>query len=86
MNYQSKENHFQLLNYCNSTYCQVVNFDLSDFPSHVEDDVLHAFRPIIIQVSLPCDRGNVHRILHTPEYTGGIFFRMHYIEQELFFS
>ncbi|KAJ8980548.1 hypothetical protein NQ317_001055 [Molorchus minor] len=49
-----------LLNYCNSTRCQVINFDLSEFPSHVESDTLHAYRPLIIQDAL--------------QHTGAVFF------------
>ncbi|KAF2903100.1 hypothetical protein ILUMI_03088 [Ignelater luminosus] len=41
-----------LLNYCNSSRCQVVSFSLNEFPSHVEDDALHAYRPLIIQESV----------------------------------
>nr|CAD7406355.1 unnamed protein product [Timema poppensis] len=35
---------------CNSSRCVVVNFDLELFPSHVEEDRLHAYRPLVIQV------------------------------------
>jgi hypothetical protein len=41
---------FQLQGHCNSSRCSVVNFELSFFPSHVEEERLHAFRPLIIQV------------------------------------
>lgn len=41
-----------LLNYCNSSHCQVITFALSDYPSHVQDVNLHAYRPIIIQDAL----------------------------------
>lgn len=41
----------QLLSYCNSSRCQIVTFDLKEFPSHVEQDLSHAYRPLIIQVS-----------------------------------
>lgn len=36
---------------CNSTRCNVIHFDLSPFPGHVEDDTLHVYRPLVIQVS-----------------------------------
>lgn len=49
-----------LLNYCNSSHCQVITFNLNDFPSHVEDDNLHAYRPLIVQDAL--------------QRTGAIFF------------
>lgn len=38
---------------CNSTRCNVIHFDLSPFPAHVEDDTLHVYRPLVIQVSNP---------------------------------
>lgn len=41
-----------LQNYCNSSRCQVVTIDLYDFPSHIQDEVLHAYRPIVIQDAL----------------------------------
>ncbi|XP_050314901.1 uncharacterized protein LOC126749241 [Anthonomus grandis grandis] len=41
-----------LQNYCNSSRCQVITVDLYDFPSHVQDEVLHAYRPIVIQDAL----------------------------------
>jgi hypothetical protein len=43
---------FQLQGHCNSSRCSVVNFELSFFPSHVEEERLHAFRPLIIQVTV----------------------------------
>jgi len=36
---------------CNSTRCNVTHFDLNPFPAHVEDDTLHVYRPLVIQVS-----------------------------------
>lgn len=42
---------FQLTNYCNSSRCQVISFNFSEFPSYITTEALHAFRPIIIQVS-----------------------------------
>ncbi|GLV44508.1 uncharacterized protein CBL_10313 [Carabus blaptoides fortunei] len=41
-----------LLNYCNSSRCQVVNFNFDEFPSHVQEERLHAYRPLIIQDAL----------------------------------
>ncbi|CAH1155863.1 unnamed protein product [Phaedon cochleariae] len=48
----SDQGYKMLTNYCNSTRCQVISFDLSEFPSHVEIDVLHAYRPLVIQDAL----------------------------------
>ncbi|XP_063228177.1 uncharacterized protein LOC134534080 [Bacillus rossius redtenbacheri] len=39
-------------NHCNSSRCVVVNFDLSVFPSHVEEERLSAYRPLIVQDAL----------------------------------
>lgn len=36
---------------CNSSKCNVVQFDLSFFPAHAEDDRLHVYRPLVIQVN-----------------------------------
>lgn len=33
----------------------VVNFDLNNFPSHVSEERLHAYRPLVIQVFLTID-------------------------------
>lgn len=41
-----------LQSHCNSSRCSVINFELSFFPSHVEEERLHAFRPLIIQDAL----------------------------------
>lgn len=43
---------FQLLNYCNSSHCQVVAYSLDEYPYHVEEDRLHAYRPLVIQDAL----------------------------------
>jgi len=54
---------FQLQSHCNSSRCSVINFELSFFPSHVEEERLHAFRPLIIQVtfiSLQCTVQQLH--------------------------
>ncbi|KAG8281216.1 hypothetical protein J6590_063416 [Homalodisca vitripennis] len=48
----SKIEESQILTYCNTSRCAVVDFYLSDFPSHVSDHKIHAFRPIIIQDAL----------------------------------
>ncbi|XP_014612602.1 PREDICTED: uncharacterized protein LOC106791474 isoform X2 [Polistes canadensis] len=37
---------------CNSTKCNVIHFDLTPFPAHVEDDRLHVYRPLVIQTAL----------------------------------
>ncbi|CAK1552701.1 unnamed protein product [Leptosia nina] len=39
-------------NYCNSSKCAVIDFDLSMYPSHVLDQSITAFRPLIIQHAL----------------------------------
>lgn len=41
-----------VLSYCNTSHCSVVDFDLGEFPSHVSEKRLHAFRPLIIQDAL----------------------------------
>lgn len=35
---------------CNSSKCNVFHFDISPFPAHAEDDRLHVYRPLVIQV------------------------------------
>jgi len=37
---------------CNSSLCSLLQFDYSQWPGHVRDLKLHAYRPIIIQMSL----------------------------------
>ncbi|XP_023290116.1 uncharacterized protein LOC105700899 isoform X2 [Orussus abietinus] len=37
---------------CNSSKCAVIRFDSSPFPTHVEDDRLHVYRPLVIQTAL----------------------------------
>ncbi|XP_046412529.1 uncharacterized protein LOC124175927 [Neodiprion fabricii] len=37
---------------CNSSKCSVVQFDLSPYPAHTEDDRLHVYRPLVIQTAL----------------------------------
>ncbi|CAG9856491.1 unnamed protein product [Phyllotreta striolata] len=55
------EQGFKLLtNFCNSSRCRVVDFDLNRFPPHVLLENLHAFRPLIIQDAL--------------QHTGAVFF------------
>ncbi|XP_056637530.1 uncharacterized protein LOC130445722 [Diorhabda sublineata] len=49
-----------LTNFCNNSRCQVINFDLAQFPQHVSMNILHAFRPLVIQDAL--------------QRTGAIFF------------
>ncbi|XP_018324426.1 uncharacterized protein LOC108736477, partial [Agrilus planipennis] len=41
-----------LYNYCNHSRCQVITYSLTEYPSHVEDEDSHAFRPLIIQDAL----------------------------------
>uniref|UniRef100_A0A0A9XQS1 Arginase-2, mitochondrial n=1 Tax=Lygus hesperus TaxID=30085 RepID=A0A0A9XQS1_LYGHE len=38
-----------LATFCNSSRCQPLKFDLSQFPQHVSNEEIHAFRPLIIQ-------------------------------------
>lgn len=38
--------------YCNTTKCAVIAYDLSRFPPHVNDERMHAFRPILIKDAL----------------------------------
>ncbi|XP_059482802.1 uncharacterized protein LOC132200955 [Neocloeon triangulifer] len=37
-----------VLRHCNHSRCVVIMFDLRQFPSHVDDNKLHAYRPLII--------------------------------------
>ncbi|XP_066998339.1 uncharacterized protein [Anabrus simplex] len=73
-----------LLGHCNSSRCTVVNYDLSVFPSHVEEERLHAFRPLIIQdalwkagavLFLECDyrlvTGHIEPLVQAALVTGG---------------
>ncbi|OWR52100.1 hypothetical protein KGM_204760 [Danaus plexippus plexippus] len=41
-----------ITNYCNSSKCAIVDFDLELFPSHVSDESITAYRPLIIQHAL----------------------------------
>ncbi|XP_017781780.1 PREDICTED: uncharacterized protein LOC108566428 [Nicrophorus vespilloides] len=41
-----------LMGYCNNSRCQVITYNLNEFPSHIQDDNFHAYRPIIIQDAL----------------------------------
>lgn len=52
---------------CNSTRCNVIHLDLSPFPAHVEDDTLHVYRPLVIQVSGRCTFAS--RYIDTNEYS-----------------
>jgi len=47
------EEQMRTLNaYCNSSRCSVITFDLSEFPSFVNDQRTHAYRPIVIKDAL----------------------------------
>lgn len=48
----SKQSLDVVSTYCNSSKCMILDFDLDQFPSHVKDESLHAFRPLIIQHAL----------------------------------
>ncbi|GBP32068.1 hypothetical protein EVAR_21102_1 [Eumeta japonica] len=41
-----------ITNYCNSSKCIIIDFNLDAFPSHVSDENIHAYRPLIIQHAL----------------------------------
>ncbi|KAH8407604.1 hypothetical protein KR222_007922 [Zaprionus bogoriensis] len=38
--------------YCNSSRCSVISYDLSEFPSFINDQRTHAYRPIVIKDAL----------------------------------
>lgn len=38
--------------YCNTSRCSVISYDLSEFPSFVNDQRTHAYRPIVIKDAL----------------------------------
>lgn len=38
--------------YCNNSRCAVISYDLSEFPSFVNDQRTHAYRPIVIKDAL----------------------------------
>ncbi|KAH0810484.1 hypothetical protein GEV33_012306 [Tenebrio molitor] len=42
----------QLLTYCNNSRCQSLTFSLADFPSHVDEESIRAYRPLVIQDAL----------------------------------
>ncbi|EDW74544.1 uncharacterized protein Dwil_GK21346 [Drosophila willistoni] len=47
------EDQLRTLNaYCNSSRCSVITYDLSEFPSFVQDQRTHAYRPIVIKDAL----------------------------------
>lgn len=48
----SEEELRALTAYCNNSHCTVISYDLSVFPSHVSDQRMHAYRPIIIKDAL----------------------------------
>lgn len=37
-------------NICNSSRCSILRFNLSPYPAHAEDERLHVYRPLVIQV------------------------------------
>ncbi|EFA09775.1 uncharacterized protein LOC100322888 [Tribolium castaneum] len=41
-----------LLNYCNNSRCQALTFSLANFPSHVDEESIRAYRPLVIQDAL----------------------------------
>ncbi|EDW01203.1 uncharacterized protein LOC6559564 [Drosophila grimshawi] len=48
----SEEQLRTLTAYCNSSRCTVITYDLSEFPSSVNDQRTHAYRPIVIKDAL----------------------------------
>lgn len=48
----SEEDSRSLTTYCNNSKCTVIPYDLTPFPSHVADEHMHAFRPLIIKDAL----------------------------------
>lgn len=42
--------HLKLQDYCTSNHCSIVNFDLTEYPPHIQKDS-SLIRPLIIQVS-----------------------------------
>lgn len=48
----SEEDSRSLTTYCNNSKCTVIPYDLTKFPSHVADEHMHAFRPLIIKDAL----------------------------------
>lgn len=48
----SEDDTRALNNYCNTTKCSVITYDLSQFPSYVTDEHMHAYRPLIIKDAL----------------------------------
>lgn len=48
----SEDSLKQINSYCNNSKCTVINYDLKVFPSHVNDERMHAFRPLIIKDAL----------------------------------
>lgn len=48
----SEEEARGLTNFCNTSKCTVIQFDLTHFPSYVTDEHMRAFRPLIIKDAL----------------------------------
>ncbi|KAM8713032.1 hypothetical protein ACLKA7_013361 [Drosophila subpalustris] len=48
----SEEQLRSLSAYCNNSRCAVITYDLSEFPSFVNDQRTHAYRPIVIKDAL----------------------------------
>lgn len=48
----SEDDSRSLTTYCNNSKCTVIPYDLTRFPSHVADEHMHAFRPLIIKDAL----------------------------------
>lgn len=48
----SDEDARSLNAFCNNSKCSVIQYDLSQFPSYVTDEHMHAYRPLIIKDAL----------------------------------
>lgn len=48
----SEDDAHSLSAFCNNSKCSVIPYDLSPFPSHVADERMHAYRPLIIKDAL----------------------------------
>uniref|UniRef100_A0A1B0D3X2 Uncharacterized protein n=2 Tax=Phlebotomus papatasi TaxID=29031 RepID=A0A1B0D3X2_PHLPP len=48
----SDEDFRGISGFCNSSKCSVISYDLRLYPSHVMDEEMHAFRPLLIKDAL----------------------------------
>lgn len=47
-----EDDHRALNAFCNNSKCSVITYDLTQFPSYVTDERMHAYRPLIIKDAL----------------------------------